>query len=204
MKYIRKVVAAVDTKCSTTLPIKYVFVRFIATALAQVTLLIFSPPTFFYYVGLFTVSPLDVQSAAQPVPFDLPRSTLPGCYLHSLCHCISIIFLHNEFISLFSVCFFFLSFISFFFLPFFPLFLNESKGTHTSGPMLDALVMILGNTEFTNWFWKKFAELQISWRTRKELATNQKSIMVVETSASYTITAGTELVIITNDAVVIQ
>ena len=64
-------------------------------------------------------------------------------------------------------------------------------------------MMILGNTEFTNWFWKKFAELQISWRTRKELPTNQKSIMV-ETSATYTVTGGIELVIITNDAVVIQ
>jgi hypothetical protein len=46
-------------------------------------------------------------------------------------------------------------------------FFDCTKSSHTTGAMLDALVMIFGNTEFMNWVFNQILELQIFWRNHK-------------------------------------
>ena len=70
------------------------------------------------------------------------------------------------------------------------------KVSHNTGPMLDALVMIVGNTEFTNWIFAKFSELQISWSAR---FANKNDLKIKTGPERKCCTERIEMVILSND-----
>jgi hypothetical protein len=46
-------------------------------------------------------------------------------------------------------------------------FFDKPNGSHMTGPMLDALILIAANTEFTNWVFKKISVLKHHWSPQK-------------------------------------
>eukprot|EP00026_Physarum_polycephalum_P009250 Phypoly_transcript_09365.p1 GENE.Phypoly_transcript_09365~~Phypoly_transcript_09365.p1 ORF type:complete len:340 (+),score=23.40 Phypoly_transcript_09365:290-1309(+) len=109
MKYIKRIYNAVKNNNSSNLPIKYIFVRFVATVIAQ----------------LINILP------AQAL-FSFPNET----YMHAI-------------------------------------FTRFAIVTHSTGPMLDALVMIFGNPDVAQWIRQKISTHRLTKQSKKNTETTE-------------------------------